>query len=338
MQLATPEPMPLRNVLESNQLCQMLGIRYPICQAGMYSVAYGKLAAAVSNAGGLGVIGSAFMDPEQLRRELQLVKNETDKPYGVDILFAEVGGGDATASGYTQEVEDHIAVTFEEGCSVIVSGLGDPGRIVPRAHDAGMKVMSLVGTSRQAKKVEVSGVDAVIASGQEGGGHVGRVGTLPLVAKVVDSVDIPVLAAGGISDGRGLVAALALGAQGVWMGTRFIATKEARGHHNYKQKIVDIDEDGTIVTRGHSGKTARIIRNKFTEYWASHEKDIKPFPYQLREVGEPASVRGRMEGDVEHGVLAAGQGSGVIDSIPPAGAVVEAIMAEARAVFDVWSR
>ena len=151
MQLATPEPMPLRNILESNQLCQMLGIRYPICQAGMYSVAYGKLAAAVSNAGGLGVIGSAFMDPEQLRRELQLVKNETDKPYGVDILFAEVGGGDATAGGYTQEVEDHIAVTFEEGCSVIVSGLGDPGRIVPRAHDAGMKVMSLVGTSRQAK-------------------------------------------------------------------------------------------------------------------------------------------------------------------------------------------
>jgi len=329
--------MPLIDILENNPLCRMLGIRYPVCQAGMYSVAYGKLAAAVSNAGGLGVIGSAFMDPEQLRREIQLVKNETDKPYGVDILFAEVQGGDATTSGYSQEVEEHIEVTFEEGASVIVSGLGNPGRIVQRAHDAGMKVMSLVGTSRQAQKVEASGVDAVIASGNEGGGHVGRVGTLPLVAKVVDSVNIPVLAAGGISDGRGLVAALALGAQGVWMGTRFIATEEARGHINYKQKIVDIDEDGTTVTRGHSGKTARIIRNKFTEYWAAHEDDIKPFPYQLREVGEPASVRGRMEGDIEHGVLAAGQGSGVIDSIPPAGAVVEQIMSEAKAVLEGWS-
>ena len=148
---------------------------------------------------------------------------------------------------------------------------------------------------------------------------------------------MPVLAAGGISDGRGLVAALALGAQGVWMGTRFIATEEARGHINYKQKIVDIDEDGTIVTRGHSGKTARIIRNQFTEYWASHEADIKPFPYQLREVGEPASVRGRIEGDVEHGVLAAGQGSGVIDAIPPAGEVVRQIVAEARGVLETWS-
>ncbi|NKB57709.1 MAG: nitronate monooxygenase [Alphaproteobacteria bacterium] len=324
-------------MLDDNPLCQMLGIQYPICQAGMYSVAYGKLAAAVSNAGGLGVIGSAFMDPEDLRREIRLVKNETDKPYGVDILFAEVQGGDATAGGYTREVEEHIEVTFEEGASVIVSGLGNPGRIVSRAHAAGMKVMSLVGTSRQAQKVEAAGVDAVIASGNEGGGHVGRVGTLPLVSKVVDSVSIPVLAAGGISNGRGLIAALALGAQGVWMGTRFIATEEARGHINYKQKIVDIDEDGTVVTRGHSGKTARIIRNKFTQYWAQHEAEIKPFPYQLREVGEPASALGRIEGDAENGVLAAGQGSGLIDSIPPAGDVVRQIMQEARTVLENWS-
>lgn len=329
--------MPLTDILEDTPFCRMLGIRYPICQAGMYSVAYGRLAAAVSEAGGLGVIGSAFMKPDDLRREIRLVREETDKPYGVDILFAEVSGGDETASGYASEVEEHIEATFEEGASVIVSGLGNPGRIVPRAHEAGMKVMALVGTSRQAKKVEAAGVDAVIASGSEGGGHVGRVATLPLVAKVVDSVNIPVLAAGGITDGRGLVAALALGAQGVWMGTRFIATEEARGHINYKRKIVEIDEDGTIVTRGHSGKTARIIRNRFTDYWAAHEADIKPFPYQLREVGEPASVRGRMEGDTENGVLAAGQGSGVIGSIPPAGDLVRQIIAEACNVLEGWS-
>ena len=190
-------------ILDDNPLCRLLGIDYPICQAGMYSVAYGKLAAAVSEAGGLGVIGSAFMNAEELRREIRLVKAATDKPFGVDILFAQARGGDTASTSYTQEVEAHIEVTFEEKVPVIVSGLGDPGRIVARAHDAGMVVMSLVGTSRQALKVEASGVDVVIASGHEGGGHVGRVGTLPLVSRVVDLVKIPVLAAGGISDGRG---------------------------------------------------------------------------------------------------------------------------------------
>ena len=325
--------MPSFGVLDDNPLCKLLGIAHPICQAGMYSVAYGRLAAAVSKAGGLGVIGSAFMDSEQLRREIRLVKQETDKPFGVDILFAEARGSDSAATTYTREVEEHIEVTFAEGVPVIISGLGDPGRIVPRAHAAGMVVMSLVGTSRQALKVEASGVDVVIASGHEGGGHVGRVGTLPLVAKVVDLVKIPVLAAGGISDGRALIAALALGAQGVWMGTRFIATDEARGHINYKNKIVEIDEDGTVVSRANSGKTARMIRNAFTESWNKREHEIKPFPAQLQVVGLAASVAGRMEGDTENGVLAAGQGSGLINSVKPAGEVVSDIIAEARSVL-----
>jgi enoyl-[acyl-carrier protein] reductase II len=321
------------SILDDNPLCKLLGIEHPICQAGMYSVAYGRLAAAVSKAGGLGVIGSAFMDAEQLRREIRLVKEETDKPFGVDILFAETRGSDASTTAYTKEVEAHIEVTFEEGVPVIVSGLGDPGQVVPRAHAAGMVVMSLVGTSRQALKVEASGVDVVIASGHEGGGHVGRVGTLPLVSKVVDLVKIPVLAAGGISDGRALVAALALGARGVWMGTRFIATEEARGHINYKNKIVEIDEDGTVVSRANSGKTARMIRNAFTESWKNREDEIKPFPAQLQETGLAASVAGRMEGDTVNGVLAAGQGSGLIGSVKPAGAVVADIMDEARTVL-----
>ena len=187
-------------------------------------------------------------------------------------------------------------MTFEENVPVIVSGLGNPGRIVPKAREAGIKVMSLVGTSRQARKVEAAGVDAVIASGHEGGGHVGRIGTMPLVAAVVDAVSIPVIAAGGISDGRGLVAAMALGAHGVWLGTRFIATEEARAHANYKHKIVEIDEDGTTITRAHSGKNVRLARNKFTESWVGRESEIKPYPYQLREVGEAASYRGRIEG------------------------------------------
>ena len=320
-------------VLDNNPLCKRLGIDVPIYQAGMYSVAYGGLAAAVSNAGGLGCIGSAFMDPEVLRQEIRQARNDTDRPIAVDILFAQVKGKDDTALDYSTEVREHIEVAFEEKIPVLVSGLGDPGPIIARAHAADMMVMALVGTAHQARKVEASGVDVVIASGMEGGGHVGRVATLPLVCKVVDSVNIPVLAAGGLSDGRGLVAALAMGAAGVWMGTRFIATGEARGHINYKQKIVDIDEDGTVVTRGHSGKTARVARNRFTDYWAEHEKDIKPFPYQLREVGEPHSVRGRMQGDVDMGVLAMGQGAGIIDKVQPAGDVVCQIVAQARGIL-----
>ena len=151
-----------------------------------------------------------------------------------------------------------------------------------------MKVMALVGTAKQAKAVERSGVDAVIASGHEGGGHVGRIGTMALVPRVVDQVRIPVIAAGGLADGRGLVAALALGAVGVWMGTRFIATAEARGHENYKRRITEIDEDGTVVTRAHSGKPNRMIRNEFTRSWEGREAEIKSYPH--------AAERGRRTG------------------------------------------
>ena len=325
--------MPTDDIFADNPLCRLLGIRYPICQAGMYQVAYGPLAAAVSNAGGLGVIGSAYMDPRRLREEIRIAKAETDKPFGVDILFAKTAGGGATIEAYEREVRAHIDVTFEEGVPVIVSGLGNPGAIVPQAHAAGMKVMALVGTARQAQAVERSGVDAVIASGHEGGGHVGRIGTIVLVPRVVDVVRIPVLAAGGLADGRGLAAALALGAVGVWMGTRFIATVEARGHDNYKRRITEIDEDGTIVTRGHSGKPNRMIRNDFTRSWEGRESEIKPYPHQLKEVGEPASYRGRIEGDVATGVLPAGQSAGLIERVERAADVVEAVAREARAVL-----
>ena len=326
-------------IFADNPICRLLGIRYPICQAGMYQVAYGRLAAAVSNAGGLGVIGSAYMDPARLREEILIAKQETDKPFGVDILFAQVekarqvAGAGATVESYEREVRAHIEVTFAEKVAVIVSGLGDPGGIVAQAHADGTKVMALVGTARQAKAVERSGVDVVIASGHDGGGHVGRIGTIALVPRVVDSVKIPVLAAGGLADGRGLVAALALGAHGVWMGTRFIATKEARGHDNYKQRIAEIDEDGTVVTRAHSGKANRMIRNGFTKAWEGRDGEIKPYPLQLREVGEPASYRGRIEGDVDMGVLACGQSAGLIDRVEAAGDVVRAIAAQAAAVL-----
>lgn len=325
--------MSSHELFAGNPLCRLLGIRYPICQAGMYQVAYGPLAASVSNAGGLGVIGSAYMDPARLREEIRIAKNETDKPFGVDILFAKTAGGGATIEAYEREVRGHIDVTFDEGVAVIVSGLGDPGAIVPQAHAAGMKVMSVVGNARQARSVERSGVDAIIASGMDGGGHVGRIGTIALVPRVVDQVRIPVIAAGGLADGRGLVAALALGAAGVWMGTRFIATLEARGHENYKRRITEIDEEGTIVTRAHSGKPNRMIQNDFTRAWSGREADIKPYPLQLKEIGEPASYRGRIEGDVTHGVLPCGQSAGLIDNVERAADVVENIARQAAEIL-----
>lgn len=325
--------MSVDDVFAANPLCRLLGIRYPICQAGMYQVAYGPLAAAVSNAGGLGVIGSAYMAPSVLREQIRIAKAETDKPFGVDILFARTTGSGTTIEAYEREVRAHIDVTFEEGCAVIVSGLGDPGAIVQPAHKAGMKVMSLVGTAKQARAVEASGVDVVIASGHEGGGHVGRIGSMVLVPRVVDCVGIPVLAAGGIADGRGLVAALALGAAGVWMGTRFIATAEARGHDNYKRRITEIDEDGTVVTRAHSGKPNRMIRNAFTKSWEGREAEIKAYPIQLKEVGEPASDRGRIGGDAEGGVLPAGQSAALIERVERAGDVVAKVARQASEVL-----
>ncbi|MBT7756317.1 MAG: nitronate monooxygenase, partial [Rhodospirillaceae bacterium] len=160
------------------------------------------------------------------------------------------------------------------------------------------------------------------------------IGTAALIPAVVDAVDVPVLAGGGLADGRGLVAALSFGAQGVWMGTRFIATQEARAHENYKQKIAETDTAGTIVTRAHSGKTCRLIRNGFTDSWASREAEIEPYPLQGMHVGHPASQRGRIEGDVENGVLPAGQSSGLIDDVPSAGDVVRTVMAEAKLVLS----
>ena len=323
-------------IFERNPLCQKLSIQFPVLQAGMFQVALGPLAAAVSIAGGLGVIGSAFMSADELREQIRLVKERTGAPFGVDILFAKAEGGDPESTGYTAQVHEHIEVVFEEGVPVLVSGLGNPVGVVKRAHDAGMTVLSLVGNARQARRLVADGVDIIIASGRDGGGHVGRVGTMALVPAVVDAVDAPVVASGGITDGRGLVAALALGASGVWMGTRFIVTEEARAHVNYKSKIVEIGDEDTVVTRCHSGKPNRMIRNAFTESWEGRESEILPFPQQMMQVGLPASVAGRLKGDVENGVLPAGQGSVLIHQIKPAGQVVADIMAEARAILERW--
>jgi len=315
-------------------LCDLLGIRYPICQAGMGFVARADLAVAVSEAGGLGVLAAAHQTAEQLRHAIRTVRERTAKPFGVDILFATVRSTGVEAEKFTDDVKRWVEVTLEERVPVLIAGLGNPGPVTAEAHRLGMNVMALCGNVKQARDHAANGVDVVIAQGHEAGGHTGRVAGLVLIPAVVDAISPTlVAAAGGIADGRGLVAALALGAVGVWMGTRFIATPEAYGHLNYKEKIVQIDEEGTVVTRAATGKPCRLIRNEFTKEWEKLEHEILPFPAQFLKVGRPGTILGREQGDVDRGVLAAGQSAALVSSIKPARQVVEEIVEEAEAVL-----
>jgi enoyl-[acyl-carrier protein] reductase II len=317
-------------------LCDLLGIEIPILQAGMGYVARGELAAAVSSAGGLGVIGAASLDAKGLREEIHKVRDLTDRPFGVDILFATVGrpSGDAATAAFTRGVQEQIDVVFDERVPVLASGLGNPGPVVPTAHELGTTVIALVGNTRNAERVAASGVDVVVAQGYDGGGHTGRVGTLALVPQVLDCVDVPVVAAGGIADGRGIAAALAMGACGVWLGTRFVASAEAYAHDAYKNRIVEIDEEGTTVTRCFSGKPCRVIKNDTTQAWEAPEliEKIQRFPAQVGVIsqwlGADPYLAARREGKIDVGAMAAGQSSGLIHQVISAGDVVQRLVEE----------
>jgi enoyl-[acyl-carrier protein] reductase II len=305
-------------------LTERLGITYPIIQAGMGGVARAELVPAVSNAGGLGVIGAGFMSPAQLREEIRKVKDLTDKPFGVDLLLARDWPGQ----------EEMIEVIIEERVPVFASGLGNPAPYVEALHQAGITVMAVVGTVRHARRVVEGGTDIVVAQGTEGGGHTGRIATLALVPQVVDAVaPTPVVAAGGIADGRVLVAALALGACGVWVGTRFVATHEAFAHQNYKQKILQATEEDTVVTRAFRGKDCRVIRNRYVELWQDRQAEIQPFPFQM--MVDPEKMEAAvLHGDTDMGIMLAGQIAGAVREVKSAGDIVREMMEEAEAVLS----
>jgi enoyl-[acyl-carrier protein] reductase II len=304
-------------------MTDLLGIEHPIIQAGMGSVAGSDLAAAVCNAGGLGVLGAAFWPPDQLRDEIRRLKARTDKPFAVDLLVAEGAPG----------MGPLLEIIFEEEVPIFLSGLGSPGALVDEMHRHGMKVLAMVGTVRHAQRCVEAGVDAVVAQGTEAGGHTGRVATFPLVPAVVDAVrPIPVAAAGGIADGRGLVAALALGASAVVVGTRFIATPEAHGHDNFKQRVVSASEEDTVVTKVYTGKSCRVIPNRYVEGWAGREGEVERFPAQLMKNWE--QMEAAIErGDTDTGIMPAGQISGVVRSLEGAGAVVRRMAGEAEEII-----
>jgi enoyl-[acyl-carrier protein] reductase II len=308
-------------------ICDMLGIKYPIMLAGMGGVSYAELCAAVSNAGGFGTLGMAGRPMAEIKQEIKKVRDLTDKPFGVDLLAA-----------VPESLEKTADIIIEGGAAAFISGLGvPPPHLVKKFHDAGLKVMNVNGTVKHAKSAEAGGLDAVVAQGTEAGGHTGRVATIALVPQIVDAVKIPVIAAGSIVDGRGLAAALALGAQGVWIGTRFIASTEAHAGALYKQVIVDAGDEDTIITRAYSGKPMRVFKNEWVADWERRPQDIQKFPMQAmmsHQAGVMGGIGGQIEGlDRNKSAFAMGQGAGGIHDVKPAGEIVREIVAEAEAVI-----
>jgi len=301
-------------------LCDILGIEYPIIQGGMAWVGTAELASAVSNAGGLGIIGAGSAPPDWVREQINLVRRWTDKPFGLNIMLM---------SPFASEV---IQVALEEKVPVVTTGAGNPGAVVPRFKERGIKVMPVVASVALAKRLERLGVDGLVAEGMESGGHIGEVTTMALVPQVVDAVSIPVVAAGGIGDGRGLAAALALGAQGVQLGTRFVCSEECIAHPNFKRKVVEARDRSTITT-GHSlGHPVRALANKMTNQFAALEK-AGVSAKELEELGIGRLRLGAIEGDVENGSLMIGQISGLIKDVKPVKVIIHEMIVEAEAAI-----
>jgi enoyl-[acyl-carrier protein] reductase II len=304
-----------------------LNIEKPIMLAGMGGVSYAELAAAVTKAGGYGCLGMAGRQPDFIRDEMRAVRKLTDGPFGVDLLAAS-----------PESLTASVDVIIAEGASSFIAGLGVPMPILEKLKKAGLKVMVVCGAVKHAVKAEQAGCDAVICQGGEGGGHTGLVGTLPLVAQAVEAVKIPVVAAGGLYDGRGLAASLALGAQGVWMGTRFIASTEAHAGGLYHEAILEADDGATIRTRCYSGKPMRVKKNAYVDDWEARPQDIQPFPIQAGisvRNNAMGGIGGQIDGlDPAKSAFAMGQSAGGVHDVIPAGEIVARIMAEAEAAID----
>lgn len=307
-------------------ICDLLGIESPILLAGMGGVSMSALVAAVSNAGGLGVIGAASLDPEGLRREIRRTRELTAKPFAVDLL-----------APIPDMIRDHMKVVFEEDVRIFVAGLAVPREFIAEMHERGMKVVVMCGKVSHAVRAEQAGADVVVAQGTEAGGHTGEIGLVALLPQVVDAVRIPVLAAGGIVDGRGVVAALALGAQGVVVGTRFIASHESNAAPAYRASILGAADDSTMRTRCYTGKPCRTLRNPYVAEWEQDPSRIQPFPKQVavswrNGVMDYEGVRG--DADPSRTFMPMGQGSGSIREIEPAGEIFGRLLREAEEVLE----
>ena len=300
------------------EITELLGIQYPIIQGGMAWVAEHHLAAAVSEAGGLGLIGAANAPAEWVREQIRAAKNLTEQPFGVNIMLM---------SPYADEVAQVVA---EEGVKVVTTGAGSPEKYMELWKQSGIRVIPVVASVALAKRMERCGADAVVAEGCESGGHVGESTTMALVPQVVDAVKIPVIAAGGIADGRGIAAAFMLGAKAVQMGTRFIATKEAQVHESYKNQVLRAKDIDTRVTGRSTGHPVRALRNEMTKRYLELEQEGAPFE-ELEQLTLGGLRRAVVEGDVRMGSMMAGQCAGLVREILPCSELVPQLMQEAKA-------
>ncbi len=304
-------------------ICERFGIDVPILLAGMGGVSMAPLVAAVSNAGGLGIMGAANLTPDGLRAEIRKTRTLTQRSFAVDLL-----------APIPEMIEPFLPVLYDEGVRIFVAGLAVPEKHVAEMKRRGLTIMVMTGKVQHAVRAEQAGADVVAAQGTEAGGHTGEIGTLALVPQVVDAVKIPVVAAGGIVDGRGVVAALALGAQRAVIGTRFIATPEATAAKQYREALVAAHQDETVRTRCYSGKPLRTLRNPYVAEYEAAPQTIKRFPEQLMiSTQRQVMAYWNPEADPARTCMPAGQGIGGFSQIQPAADVLRAIAAQAEAIL-----
>jgi len=304
------------------QITQLLGIQYPIFQGGMAWIAESTLAAAVSNAGGLGIIAGGSAPIDYLREQIRRCKELTDKPFGVNIMLM------------SPNAEELAKLVIEEKVPVVTTGAGNPGKYMAAWKEAGVKVIPVVPSVALAVRMERAGADAVIAEGTESGGHIGENTTMCLVPQVVDAVKIPVIAAGGIADGRGVAASFMLGAQGVQVGTRFLAAQECQIHPTYKELVVKAKDTDSIVTGRYTGHPCRNVRTKFTKKLASGEKDGSLTPDEFEQLTLGSLRKAVQEGNLEEGSFLCGAIAGMIKDVKPAKEIIEEMFAQAEKLLN----
>ena len=308
------------------ELCELLNIKYPIFQGGMAWIADASLAAAVSNAGGLGIIAAMNANADWLREEIHKVRTVTDKPFGVNIMLM---------SPFADEVSDLVV---EEKVPVVVTGAGNPGKYMKKWVEAGIKVIPVVASTAMARLVERSGATAVVAEGGESGGHIGELTTMTLVPQVVDAVSIPVIAAGGIGDGRGIAAAFMLGAEAVQMGTRFLVAKECTVHQNYKDRVLKAKDIDTIATGKRLGHPVRCLKNQFTRELFKQEYNSNISDEELEKMGAGALRKAAKEGDEKNGSFMAGQCAAMVHKEQTAQEMIEEMFAQAEEILNQANR
>ncbi len=304
------------------RITELLGCQYPIIQGGMAWIAEHTLAAAVSNAGGIGLIAGGSAPIDYLREQIRLCKEKTDKPFGVNIMLM------------SPNADDLAQLCIDEQIAVVTTGAGNPGKFIPAWKEAGIKVIPVIPSVALAKRMERAGADAVVAEGTESGGHIGENTTMCLVPQVVDALEIPVIAAGGIADGRGVAASFMLGAEGVQIGTRFLASEECQIHPTFKELVVKAKDTDSVVTGRYTGHPCRNIKTKFAKMLANGEKDGSLTPEQFEEVTLGSFRKAVQDGNLEEGSFLCGAIAGMINDIKPCDAIVKELMEQAEKLLN----